>query len=80
MIQVLHYQILEAESKQSYFHVLNELDPRSSWMGSEQPDLVKICPCSQQGGWARWPLKVSSNPKHSMILWTTISWEANGHY
>ena len=29
------------------------------------------CPCSLQGGWARWPLKVPSNPKHSMILWST---------
>jgi len=27
------------------------------------------CLCSLQGGWARWPLKVPSNPKHSMILW-----------
>ena len=24
------------------------------------------CPCSLQGGWARWPPKVPSNPKHSM--------------
>jgi len=27
------------------------------------------CPCLWQGDWARWPLKASSNPKHSMILW-----------
>ena len=27
------------------------------------------CPSSLQGGWARWPLKVPSNPKHSMILY-----------
>ena len=27
------------------------------------------CPCSLKEGWARWPLKVPSNPKHSMILW-----------
>jgi len=26
-------------------------------------------PWSLQGGWARWPLKVLFNPKHSMILW-----------
>ena len=25
--------------------------------------------CSLQGCWARWPLNVPSNPKHSMILW-----------
>jgi len=27
------------------------------------------CPRSLQGGWARWPLKVPSHPKHSLILW-----------
>ena len=27
------------------------------------------CPCSLQGGWTRWGLKVLSNPKHSMTLW-----------
>ena len=27
------------------------------------------CPCLLQGVWARWPLKVPSNPKYSMILW-----------
>ena len=26
-------------------------------------------PCSLQGDWASWPLKVPSNPKHSMIPW-----------
>ena len=26
------------------------------------------CPCSLQRRWARWPLKVPSNPKHSVIL------------
>ena len=26
------------------------------------------CPCSLQAGWTRWPLKVPSNPNHSMIL------------
>jgi len=25
------------------------------------------CPCSVQGGWTRRPLKVPSNPKHSVI-------------
>ena len=25
------------------------------------------CPCSLQGGWTRWSLKVPSNPNHSMI-------------
>jgi len=27
-------------------------------------------PCLLQEGWARWPLKIPSNPKHSMILFT----------
>ena len=27
------------------------------------------CPCSLRWGCARWPLKVLSNPKQSMILW-----------
>lgn len=26
-------------------------------------------PCSLQGGWAKWPLKVLSKPNYSMILW-----------
>ena len=26
------------------------------------------CPCSLQGGWTRWSLKVPSNPNYSMIL------------
>ena len=29
------------------------------------------CPCSLQGGWARWPLKVPSSPNYSMILWSS---------
>ena len=34
------------------------------------------CPCSLQGGWARWPLNLPSNPRHSMILWFQIKrWE-----
>ena len=28
------------------------------------------CPCSLQGSWTRWPLKVPSNSKDSMILWS----------
>ena len=31
------------------------------------------CPCSLQGRWAKWPLQVPSNPKHSMILWFQAS-------
>ena len=27
------------------------------------------CPCSLQGSWSRWPLKVPSNSKDSVILW-----------
>ena len=27
------------------------------------------CPCSLQGSWIRWPLKVRSNSSDSMILW-----------
>jgi len=27
------------------------------------------CPCSLQDGRTRWPLKVPSNPKYSVILW-----------
>jgi len=34
--------------------------------GSEQPGSGWRCPCSLQGGWTIWPLKVPSNPKHSM--------------
>ena len=35
---------------------------------SEQPGLVEGIPALLQGGWARWSLKVPSNPKHSVIL------------
>ena len=41
--------------------------------GSEQPHVVKDVPL--QGDWARWPLKVPSNPNHSMIkstLWRVL--------
>ena len=31
------------------------------------------CHCSLQGSWTRWPLKVLSNSKDSMILWKIIS-------
>lgn len=47
--------------------------------GIRQSSLVLICkalwsswrcPCSLWGGWTRWPLKVFSNPKYSMMLWS----------
>jgi len=63
----------------------------NSWMGLWATWSSWSCPCSLQGGWARWPLKVPSNPKHSMILphpgprggWamfcvSTTCWEAAG--
>ena len=31
------------------------------------------CPCSLQGSWTRWPLKVPSNSKHSVILFFKCS-------
>ena len=41
--------------------------------GSEQPDLVEKVPTRCRGDWTRWPLKVPSNPNHSMILWFCLS-------
>jgi len=36
--------------------------------GSEHLDLPVRCPYSLQGGWTRWPLRVSSTIKDSVIL------------
>lgn len=36
--------------------------------GSEQPGGCWRCPCLLQGCWTVWPLKVLSNPYHSLIL------------
>jgi len=34
------------------------------------------CPCSLQGSWSRWPLRVPSNLNNSMILWCRgTGWE-----
>jgi len=41
---------------------------RPGWMGLWATWSSWICPCSLQGGWNRWPLKILSNPNHSMIL------------
>jgi len=41
----------------------------SGWTGLQAPWSHWRCPCSLQGSWARWPLNIPSNPKHSMILW-----------
>jgi len=35
--------------------------------GSEHPDPAEDVPGSLLGGWTRWPLKVPSSPKHSVI-------------
>lgn len=37
--------------------------------GFEKPDIVEDDPAHVMGSWTRWYLKVSSNPKHSVILW-----------
>ena len=41
---------------------------RSGWTGLWATCSSWRCPCSLQGGWTRWPLKVPSNPNYSMIL------------
>lgn len=42
--------------------------PRSGWMGLWPTWSSRRCPCSLQGGWTRWPLKVPFNPNYSMNL------------
>ena len=42
---------------------------RPGWTGLWATWSSWRCPCSLQGGWTRWPLKVPSNPNYSMILW-----------
>ena len=41
---------------------------RPGWTGLWATWSSWRCPCSLQRCWARWPLKVPSSPKHSMIL------------
>ena len=42
---------------------------RPGWTGLWATRSGWRCPCSLQGGWARWPSKVPSSPNHPMILW-----------
>jgi len=39
------------------------------WMGLWATWCSERCPCSWQGGWSKWSLKVPSNPNHCMISW-----------
>ena len=51
------------------FRILQSEKPARN-TSSHDCDSVLLCyPCSLQGAWARWPLKVPSNPKHSVIWW-----------
>ena len=54
---------------------------RSGWMRLWATWSDWRCPCSFQAGWTRWPLKVPSNPTHSMILWPFLYcfWSFNAH-
>ena len=47
---------------------------RPSWTGLWATWSGWRCPCLLQEGWARWPLKVPSNPKRSMICGSEGSW------
>ena len=47
---------------------------RSSWTGLWATWSSWRCPCLLQGGWTRWPLKVTSNPNHSVILSSVFMW------
>ena len=42
---------------------------RSGWTGLWATWSSWRWPCLLQGEWTTWPLKVPSNPKHSMVLW-----------
>jgi len=52
-------EVVGAPSVETFKARLNRL--RATWSSWR-------CPCSLQGSWTRWPLKVPSNPRHSMIL------------
>ena len=49
---------------------------RPGWTGLWASWSRGRCPCSSQGGWTRWSLKVLSNPNYSMTLWNWCSYEA----
>ena len=42
---------------------------RPGWTGLWATWPKERCPCSLQGHWTRWPLKVPSIPSYSVILW-----------
>ena len=44
------------------------LETFKSRLDAALSNLVEDVPAHCRGGWARWPLKVPSNPKHSVIL------------
>ena len=50
--------------------VPGDFQGQAGW-GSEHLICYK-CPCSLQGSWTRWPLKVPSNSKDFMILFYEI--------
>ena len=54
---------------------------RSGWMGLWATWCSWRCPCSWQGDWMRWPLKVPANPNYSTILWSPAGcWDVSiGH-
>ena len=45
---------------------------RSGWMGLWAILSSCRCPCSLQGSWIRWPLRIPSNSNDSMILWISL--------
>lgn len=50
--------------------ILPQVERKDIWRmlgGNKMPVLYPLC--TAQIDWARWPLKVPSNPKHSVILW-----------
>ena len=54
---------------------------RSGWMGLWAPWCGCRCPCSLQGSWITWPLRIPSNLNSSVILWSSVlpSSSTGGH-
>ena len=45
---------------------------RHPWRGLWAPWCSCRCPCSLQGSWTGWPLRVPSDSNHSMLLWVVF--------
>jgi len=64
-----------------FFLIEGKKGERNCWIKPWATWYSCACPCLLQGSWTRWPLKVPSNSKGSMILWwvvVTLSRQGSG--